>query len=166
MTNAECCGQCGLRNHETKDCKFLGQNKCGICNLFGHDSNDFYSRKAKELKQKREKGEGKGDRKEKKKKKKKKEEMNQGEEVDDSDDEEHIVLRFSHFFTYMPLHHAFLTPPSCLPLLFLIPFSMHFPYAAVAAPTAQHVFSIRLPYVILPLTMTMPRYHLVYKPAL
>ena len=40
------------------------------------------------MKQKREKGEGKGDGKEKKKKK---EEMNQGEEIDDSDDEEHIV---------------------------------------------------------------------------
>ena len=91
MTNAKCCGQCRLRNHETKDCKFLGQNKCGICNRFGHNSDDCYSRKAKELKRKREKGEGKGDGKEKKKKKKKKEEMNQGEEVDDSDDEEHIV---------------------------------------------------------------------------
>ena len=88
--NNQCHGQCRLCNHETKDCK-VGQNKCGICNQFGHNSNDCYSKKAKELKRKREKGEEKGDGKEKKKKKKKKEEMNQGEEIDDSDDKEHIV---------------------------------------------------------------------------
>ena len=42
---------------------------------------------------------------------------------------EGVMLRFSHFFTYLPLHHVFLTSPSRFPLLFLIPFSMHFPHA-------------------------------------
>ena len=87
-TNAERCGHCGYRNHETKDCKFLGQSKCGICNRFGHETEDCYSRKAKNLKQKREKGDGKG----KDKKKKKKETTNQGEEVEEVDEEEHIAF--------------------------------------------------------------------------
>jgi hypothetical protein len=81
------CGHCGLRNHETKNCKFLGQPKCGICDRFGHKTEECYSRKAKDLKRKREKSDRKG------KKKKRKEEMNQGEEeADDEDDEEHIVF--------------------------------------------------------------------------
>jgi len=54
---------------------------------FGHESEDCYSKKAKDLKRKREKGDQKG-----KNKKKKKEEMNQGEEVEEDDDEEHIVF--------------------------------------------------------------------------
>ena len=29
MKNADKCGHCGLHNHEAKDCKFLGQSKCG-----------------------------------------------------------------------------------------------------------------------------------------
>ena len=51
-----------------------------------------------------------------------------------------------------------LTISSCLPSLFLILHSMHFPYAATAAPTVQHMFPIPLPYVILPFTMTVPHY--------
>src|SRR6202522_3839785 len=54
---------------------------------FGHESEDCYSKKAKDLKRKREKGDQKG-----KNKKKKKEEMNQGEEVEEDDDKEHIVF--------------------------------------------------------------------------
>ena len=86
MTNAERCGHCGLRNHETKDCRFLGQSKCGICERFGHSTEECYSKKAKNLKRKNEKGDRKG------KKKKKKEEMNVGEEVEEDDDEEHITF--------------------------------------------------------------------------
>ena len=78
-------------------------------------------------------------------------------------DQMSLMLRFSHFFTYMPLHHAFLTPSSCLPLPFLIVYSMHFPYTAAAAPTAQHTFYMLLPYTILHSTMTLPHYLLVYK---
>jgi hypothetical protein len=59
-TNTERCGHCGYRNHKTTECKFLGQSKCGICDRFGHQSEDCYSRKAKELKRKREKGDDKG----------------------------------------------------------------------------------------------------------
>jgi gag-polypeptide of LTR copia-type/Integrase core domain/GAG-pre-integrase domain len=88
MNNAERCGQCGMRNHETKDCKFLGQNKCGICKRFGHKTEDCYSRKAKDIKRKREKGNEKG----RKNKKQKREEMNQGEEDEDDDDDEHIAF--------------------------------------------------------------------------
>ena len=75
------CGQCGMRNHETKDCRFLGQNKCRICNRFGHTNDECYSKKAKDLKRKREKNEKRG-----KKKRQKKEEKNQGEENEDDDD--------------------------------------------------------------------------------
>jgi hypothetical protein len=91
MSDSARCGHCGYRNHETKDCKFLGQTKCGICNRFGHNTEDCYSRKAKELKRKREKNDRKG------KKKKKKEEMNQGqeEEIDDEDDDEHIIFNLN-----------------------------------------------------------------------
>jgi hypothetical protein len=78
IKDAERCGHCGMRNHETKECRFLGQSKCGICNRFGHLTDDCYSKKAKDLKRKGEKGEKKG-----KKKKQKKEEMNEGEEVED-----------------------------------------------------------------------------------
>ena len=88
MNNTEHCGHCGKQNHETKDCRFLGQSKCGICNRFGHGSGECYSKKAKDLKRKREKDEGKG----KAKKKKKKEEMNQGEEIDEDDEQDHVAF--------------------------------------------------------------------------
>lgn len=66
MQNAECCGHCGLRNHKTKDCRFLGQTRWGICNCFSHATNECYSKKVKGLKQKREKGDtGKGKKKRK-----------------------------------------------------------------------------------------------------
>ena len=35
IKNANKCGHCGLCNHETKGCKFLGQSKCDICNPSG-----------------------------------------------------------------------------------------------------------------------------------
>ena len=61
LTDAEKCGHCGMRNHKTQDCCFLGQSECGICDRFGHKTKDCYSKKAKELKRKREdKGDGKG----------------------------------------------------------------------------------------------------------
>ena len=75
-----------MRSHKTKECRFLGQSRCGICNIFGHKTDDCYSRKAKDLKRKRDKGDRKGN-----KKKKKKEEMNLGEE-DNEEDEEHITF--------------------------------------------------------------------------
>src|ERR1700678_1646267 len=84
-TNSDPCSTCGLNNHVTNNCKWKGQDKCGICHRFGHATEECYSRKAKALKRKREeKGKGKG------KKKRKKEEMNQGEE-DEDDDDEHIA---------------------------------------------------------------------------
>ena len=52
IMDAECCGQCGLQSHTTNKCRFLGQTKCGICERFGHKTEDCYSRKAKELKHK------------------------------------------------------------------------------------------------------------------
>jgi hypothetical protein len=82
-----------MRNHKTKDCRFLGQNKCSICDRFGHNTKDCYSRKAKELKHKQEEN---TDRNSGKKKrfgdKRKKEEMNEGEVMDDEDNDEHIVF--------------------------------------------------------------------------
>ena len=81
------CDNCGLRNHETKNCKWLHEPKCGICDRFGHTTEDCYSRKAKNLKRKREQGGGKG----KGKKKKKKEEMNMGETDEEDDEEEHVT---------------------------------------------------------------------------
>lgn len=77
-----------MHNHETKECKFLGQSKCGIFNRFRHRLDECYLRKPKDLKHKREKGDGKDGK--DKKKKKKKEEMNQGEEEEDK--EEHIAF--------------------------------------------------------------------------
>ena len=50
MNNTEHCGHCGMRSHETKECRFLGQSRCSICNRFGHKTDDCYSRKAKDLK--------------------------------------------------------------------------------------------------------------------
>ena len=88
MNSAEHCGHCGYWNHKTKDCKFLGQNKCGICKRFGHNTEDCYSKKAKDLKHKRDKEGGKN----RKNKKQKKEEINQGEEIDDGDEDEHIAF--------------------------------------------------------------------------
>ena len=77
-----------MNNHATNNCKWKGQEKCGICFRFGHATEDCYSRKAKALKRKRENKKGKS----KGKKKRKKEEMNQGEEEDDEEDEdEHIA---------------------------------------------------------------------------
>ena len=46
------CDNCGLRNHETKNCKWLHEPKCGICDRFGHTTEDCYSRKAENLKRK------------------------------------------------------------------------------------------------------------------
>ena len=69
---------------------------------------------------------------------------------------------FSHFSHMLP-HHAFLTLPSCLTSIFLILYPMLLPYAAATAPTAQHMFVLFLPYAILPSTMTMPHFPLVYK---
>ena len=86
MNNADRCPHCRLRNHKTEECKFLGQSKCGICNRFGHMTSDCYSRKAKDLKRKREKKDGKG------KKKQKTEEMHQGEEIADEDEDEHVAF--------------------------------------------------------------------------
>jgi Reverse transcriptase (RNA-dependent DNA polymerase)/gag-polypeptide of LTR copia-type/Integrase core domain/GAG-pre-integrase domain len=88
-TNTERCGHCGLRNHKTEECKFLGQSKCGICTRFGHTTEECYSKKAKDLKRKREKGDKKG------KKKKKTEEMHQGEEIADDDEDEHITFNLN-----------------------------------------------------------------------
>jgi hypothetical protein len=67
----------------TKDCRFLGQNKCSICERFGHKTEDCYSQKAKELKQKLEWKTNKGGNKKKKYMDKHKEEVNKGEEMGD-----------------------------------------------------------------------------------
>ena len=92
ILDAERCGQCGLRNHKTKDCRFLGQPKCGICEKFGHKTEDCYSKKARELKHKREtKAGGSGSKKKRFGDKKRREEANEGEIMDD-DDDEHIVF--------------------------------------------------------------------------
>ncbi|KAF8203103.1 hypothetical protein BJ912DRAFT_920299 [Pholiota molesta] len=37
-SNEAACKQCGRTNHNTIDCKFLGQEKCAKCRLFGHGS--------------------------------------------------------------------------------------------------------------------------------
>jgi hypothetical protein len=37
-SNGAACKQCGRTNHNTIDCKFLGQEKCAKCRLFGHGS--------------------------------------------------------------------------------------------------------------------------------
>ena len=71
----------------TKDCKFLGQSKCSICNRFSDMSDECYLRKAKDLKHKGEKSDKKG-----KKKKQKRKEMSQGEEVEEDEEDEHIVF--------------------------------------------------------------------------
>jgi len=77
----------------TKDCRFLGQNKCGICERFSHKTEDCYSRKVKELKCKREtNAERSGNKKKRFGDKSKKEEANEGEVMDDKDDDEHIVF--------------------------------------------------------------------------
>jgi hypothetical protein len=82
-----------MRNHKTKDCRFLGQNKCGICERFGHKDEDCYSRKAKELKRKRENNANRNSGKKKRfGDKRKREETNEGEIMDDEDDDEHIVF--------------------------------------------------------------------------
>lgn len=92
MTDAERCGQCGMRSHKTKDCRFLGQNKCGICERFGHKTEDCYSRKAKDLKRKSGWNPDKNKTKKKKLTDKRKEETNEGEEKSDQDDDEHLVF--------------------------------------------------------------------------
>jgi hypothetical protein len=80
-SDPEHCRQCGRRGHNTANCRFLGQNKCGICENFGHKSEDCYSRKAKELKRKRESKDDKNWKGKKKNKgKKKQEETNEAEE--------------------------------------------------------------------------------------
>ena len=99
-TNTQPCDTCGLHNHVTRDCKFKGQPKCGICNRFGHTSDECYSRKAKALKRKREKNDGKG----KGKKKKKNEQMNVGEE-DDDEEEEHVTC-FLQDYSDIPLDES------------------------------------------------------------
>jgi hypothetical protein len=78
----------------TKDCRFLGQNKCGICERFGHKTEDCYSQKAKELKRKSAWKTDKGGTKKMKYNDKHKEEANEGEEMGDQDnnEDEHLVF--------------------------------------------------------------------------
>ena len=91
LKDAESCHNCGKRNHLTKDCRYLGQTKCGVCNRFGHRTEDCHW--AKELKRKGEMRAETSDRKGKRPRKKpRKEEMNQGEEIEEKNDDEHIVF--------------------------------------------------------------------------
>ena len=97
LQDAERCGQSGMRGHLTINCRFLGQNKCGVCERFGHKTEDCYSRKAKDLKRKRETTNNRSDKKRKKingkpKRDQKRDQVNEGEEDNMGTDDEIIVL--------------------------------------------------------------------------
>ena len=88
----DCYNHCGSRNHKTNDCWFCSQPKCGICERFGHKTEDCYSKKAKGIKRKWEtKAGGNGGKKKRFGDKKKHEEANEGEIMND-DDDEHIIF--------------------------------------------------------------------------
>ena len=93
LTDADHCGQCNMRSHKTTNCRFLGQSKCGFCDWFGHKTENCYSKKAKDLKRKYEPIADKTANKRKKfTENKKKEEVNEGDEMEDINDDEHIMF--------------------------------------------------------------------------
>ena len=93
LTDADRCGQCNMRSHKTTNCRFFGQSKCSFCNWFGHKTKDCYSKKAKDLKWKYKPIADKTGNKGKKfMENKKKEEVNEGDEMEDINDDEHIVF--------------------------------------------------------------------------
>jgi hypothetical protein len=77
-----------MRSHKTTDCRFLGQSKCGICERFGHKTEDCYTTKAKEIKRKRMEGGNKC----KRPMKRRREETNEGEEKEDEDYDERVIF--------------------------------------------------------------------------
>jgi hypothetical protein len=71
------CKHCGMSNHYTEDCRWLGSSKCGKCGRFGHDSADCHNKRKSDH----------DDRNERYQKKSKADESNLAEE-----EEEHIVF--------------------------------------------------------------------------
>src|SRR5882762_748190 len=39
------CKHCGMSNHNTEDCRWLGSPKCGSCGRFGHESADCHNKR-------------------------------------------------------------------------------------------------------------------------
>ena len=90
ITDPIICQKCGKHGHKTSDCKLLSQTKCAICECLGHETKDCYSRKAKELKRKREAKNDKNKKGKKKFKPKKKDEGNNEEQSHQND--EHVIF--------------------------------------------------------------------------
>jgi formamidopyrimidine-DNA glycosylase len=126
----------------TRDCKFLGQTKCGICEQFGYKTKDYYLRKAKDLKKKEELREDKSDRKGKwSMKKQRREEMNQEQESGVETDEEHVVFSLNEpsKFTFDALEEGqFLINQMLIILVNIIPPPIYYDWLADSA-TTSHV---------------------------
>ena len=73
------CKHCGMSNHNTVDCRWLGSSKCGTCGRFGHESTNCHNKR--KLNNNNQYDEHQ-----------KKQRMEQSNEANkDSDEEEHIV---------------------------------------------------------------------------
>ena len=95
ISEPEVCRKCGKIGHKISDCR-QNQIKCTICECLGHEAKDCYSRKAKDLKRKREEKNDKNKKGKKKfRPKKKVDESKMGEESHQND--EHIIFNNDEF---------------------------------------------------------------------